>query len=638
MSAIAGIYYPDGRSVDREALKRMIKILEHRGKDGSGIWHQESVGLAHRLLWTTPESLLENLPLVNESGHYILTADVRIDNRDELISKLGLTDYPTEKITDSQLILSAYEKWGESCPEKLIGDFAFVIWDRHEQKLFGARDNFGVKPFYYYYLPNKTFIFASEIKAILTQSEVPCKLNEEQVFIYLTWLGQNHYSTFYQNILRLPPGHSVTVNKSGINLRCYWSLDPEKEIHMNSDREYAEALQEIFIEAVRCRLRSAFPIGSHLSGGLDSSSITCVARNILLEEQREQLNTFSARFREDDPWDERAFQNTVIAQGNLQPHYLQADVMSPFTDIETVLWHQDEAFRPANLYFDWGMYGLAEKLGIRVMLDGFDGDSTISHGTNYLRELASTGKWLTLIEETTEYGKTWNISRQQVLKVQLKWAWRYGIAPKVAPAWKQFKSIYRNIRPLPASPNNKIEGVPLNPDFIKSINFSSLEQKRPKTEKERHYKILTDDVLPHCLECTDRTAAAFSVEPRMPFCDRRLLEFCLALPSNQKLHHGWERVVMRRAMEGILPPEIQWRVGKANFAPGLERGLFTYERKRFEYVIMQKPQLIADYFDITSLQESYNRFIARQAIESDVNTLHRAVSLGLALETTNLST
>jgi asparagine synthase (glutamine-hydrolysing) len=637
MSGIMGIYYPDGRSIDREDIEKMVKILEHRGKDGSGVWHKNSVGLGHRLLWTTPESLLETLPLGNRSGNYILTADARIDNRDELIDTLNLTNCPAEKITDSQLILSAYEKWGESCPEKLLGDFAFVIWDQREQKLFCARDHFGVKPFYYYYLPNKTFIFASEIKAILTQPEVPCELNEEQVFIYLTWLGQNHYSTFYQNILRLPPGHSITVTSANINLQCYWSLNPEKEIRLNSDGEYAEALQEIFIEAVRCRLRSAFPLGSHLSGGLDSSSITCVARNILLEEQREALNTFSARFGEDDPWDERVFQNTVITQGNLKPHYLQADLMGPFTDIETVLWHQDEAFRPANSYFDWGMYGLAQKLGIRVMLDGFDGDSTISHGTNYLRELASSGKWLTLMEETTEYGKTWNISRQQVLKVQLKWAWQYGIAPKVAPAWKQFKSIYRNIRPLPAQLNNKIEGVPLNPDFITRMDLSSLEPKRPKTEKERHYKILTDDVLQHCLECTDRTAAAFSVEPRMPFCDRRLLEFCLALPSNQKLHHGWERIVMRRAMEGILPSEIQWRVGKANFAPGLERGLFTYERKRVEYVIMQKPQLIERYFDIDSLQDSYYRFIDRQATESDVNTLHRAVSLGLSLEHTKLT-
>src|SRR4028118_649697 len=164
MSAIAGIYYLDGRPVDCADLGRMVDTLAHRGPDGADVWCEESVGLGHRMLWTTPESLLEKLPLVDQTGNLVITADARIDNRDELIEVLGLTDHPAEKITDSQLILAAYERWGDRCPEYLLGDFAFAIWDRRQQQLFCARDHMGVKPFYYYH-SDRLLVFASEIRS-----------------------------------------------------------------------------------------------------------------------------------------------------------------------------------------------------------------------------------------------------------------------------------------------------------------------------------------------------------------------------------------------------------------------------------------------------------------------------------------
>lgn len=150
MSAIAGIYYLDGQPVDPADLGRMLETLAHRGSDRVGVWSEGHIGFGHRMLWTTPESLQEQLPLVNQTGDLAIAADARIDNRDELIAALGLMDRPSDKITDSQLILAAYEKWGDRCPEKLLGDFAFAIWDGRSQRLFCARAPMGVKPFYYY--------------------------------------------------------------------------------------------------------------------------------------------------------------------------------------------------------------------------------------------------------------------------------------------------------------------------------------------------------------------------------------------------------------------------------------------------------------------------------------------------------
>ncbi|MEM6753927.1 MAG: lasso peptide isopeptide bond-forming cyclase, partial [Cyanobacteria bacterium P01_C01_bin.38] len=276
MSGIVGIRYLDKRPVDSESISKMIDVLAHRGPDGADIWVDGCVGLGHLMLQTTPESLIEKLPYCNQSGDLAITADARIDNRDELIAALQINNRPADKIVDSELILAAYEKWGEDCPNHLLGDFAFAIWDKRKQILFCARDHMGVKPFYYYYYDN-TFVFGSEIKALLCLEEVPRRLNEVRIADYLNLMLEDKVITSYRGILRLPPAHIMVVSLQGINSKCYWWLDRNREIKLDSDAAYAEEFRKIFTEAVRCRLRSAFPIVSQLSGGLDSSSVTCVA-------------------------------------------------------------------------------------------------------------------------------------------------------------------------------------------------------------------------------------------------------------------------------------------------------------------------------------------------------------------------
>jgi asparagine synthase (glutamine-hydrolysing) len=198
------------------------------------------------------------------------------------------------EVSDSQLILAAYIKWGEDCPQHLLGDFIFVIWDGHKQQLFCARDHFGVKPFYYHYAAGKRFAFATEIKAVLGLPDVPRQLNEVRVAEHLLELNEDPTITLYEDILRLPAAHSMTVSRKGIQQQRYWSLDPTRELRLGSDEEYAQKFREIFTEAVRCRLRSAFPVGSTLSGGLDSSSIVCVARKLFREEAASETERISA--------------------------------------------------------------------------------------------------------------------------------------------------------------------------------------------------------------------------------------------------------------------------------------------------------------------------------------------------------
>ena len=321
MSGIAGFYHLDGRPADRADLGQMIASMAHRGPDGQRVWCIGPIGLGHLQLRTTPESLGENQPFIDHRLNLAITADLRIDNRNELIAKLGLTQNTGSQLSDSQLVLAAYAAWEEDCPNKLLGDFAFVIWDGRRKEFFCARDHFGVKPLYYY-SSEKVFAFASEIKALFQLAEVPRRLNELRIADHLAGVFADKESTFYRGILRLPPGRCLRVGRERTKAFSYWSLDPSAEIRLSSDKEYALAFREIFEEAVRCRLRSAFPAGAMLSGGLDSSSITCVARRLLNATSPDQLSTFSTVFDEVTQCDERRYIDSVLAPAGLKPHFI----------------------------------------------------------------------------------------------------------------------------------------------------------------------------------------------------------------------------------------------------------------------------------------------------------------------------
>jgi asparagine synthase (glutamine-hydrolysing) len=606
MSAIAGIFYLDRQPVERDHLSKMLDILAHRGSDGANIWCGDNVGFIHRMLWTTPESLLETLPL--EKDNLVITADARIDNRDELISQLQLNHSPSEKIVDSDLILAAYQKWGEQCPEKLLGDFAFAIWNKREHNLFCARDPMGVKPFYYYQRGN-LFVFASEIKAIFALPEIPRDLNELMIAYHLEAFYEDHQITFYQNIFRLPGASSLTVNGSkGIKIQSYWSLDPKKEIRFKSQRDYVEAFREIFTESVRCRLRSAFPIGSTLSGGLDSSSIACTARQILVQ-KGQQLHTFSAIFPSLCPEDlrlidERPYMDAVKALGGFQSHDLRADLLTPLTDI---LWDDDEPIFATNLYIHQGIYDLARQQRVRVILDGLDGDATVGHGWSYLSELLYSGRWWKLIQEVNSASQRVRLSRKRIVR-------DFALNPIIEALADYLDSFLGRT----TDANHRS----IKQDFAQRIGLTNkiaeLFKDKPKlvlTTRQKQYIGLTSGLYSHVLNMADKATTRSSIEARYPFFDRRLMEFCLALPPEQKLHQGWSRAILRFAMADILPPSVQWRVNKGNLFPNFRKQLLNTQAKTLEQ-IMNSHQNIDNYVDQPALQAAYDNYVSNPQEDS----------------------
>ncbi len=218
MSGIVGIVHWDEEPINSNELEQMADTLHHRGPHGRGIWREEYCGLGHRLLWNSPESLREKQPSISADGNCVITADVRLDNREELIQALSLTHRPFADITDSELVLHAYQKWGQACPQKLLGDFAFAIWDSKQKQLFCARDHMGCKPLIYYH-SNRIFAFASEVKALFCLERIPKRINEARIadFLVDTLERIDKTSTFYEDIFKLPPAHSLTVNQEKFN-------------------------------------------------------------------------------------------------------------------------------------------------------------------------------------------------------------------------------------------------------------------------------------------------------------------------------------------------------------------------------------------------------------------------------------
>ena len=596
MSAITGIFYRDGRKVDPEQMKKMNNRLSHRGPDGSAIWCDGPVGLGHQMLWTTPESLHEKLPYHDQKAGLVITADARIDNRKELGEKLNIED--KEEVSDSYFILKAYQKWGENCPEHLLGDFAFAIWDENEEQMFCARDHMGVKPFYYY-LDENMFVFGTEIKAIFCISNIPRKINEKKIALYLLKDTKEYELSFYENILKLPSAHSLHIKNINMKKNKYWKLDPHLTIKYDSDEDYANAFLQIFSDALKCRLRSYSQIGFELSGGLDSSSIVCTAKKIMDDKSVKNLNkiyTFSRIYKEILESDERNYIKKILELDGINYKYIPVDNISPLKNIETILWYQEQPFYTPHITKQIETYKIINKMGITSLLSGQGGDQNVSMGTNYLRELATTFKWNTLLRELKCISCN---SKDNMYRIILEKIIFPSLPYKVK---KWIKLVF-----------GKNETFILNKRFLKNFGIDedefnkNLDHLSKIKSRDYHYYVATYAFNETVFETIDRRVASFDIEVRYPFFDKRVIEFCYSLPSEMKFKYGWNRYILRLAMENILPYKIQWRYKKTDLTPTYQKTLF-YEKNLLKKMIYEENDIIKRYVDIQKIKEIFEKY------------------------------
>lgn len=547
-----------------------------------------------------------------------IEGEARLDRRDDLLRALDLAEDPSR--SDLELILGAFARWGDRCPERLLGDFAFVVRDHATGRIFGARDPLGVKPFYYRAVAG-SFAYASTAGAVA--DGLPLELDEARVADALLpqLEGLDHTSTFHRGVLRLPPGHKLVVEGGRPSITCYWAPDPNREIRLSSDAAYEDAFSEVFTEAVRCRLESS--TAAMLSGGLDSSAVCGVARSLRMAAAGPPIVTLSA-VTDDPACEETRCIRSVLGSGGYDPATVPLSGIEGFESTALRFLETLEEPFDAAMIIPLLMNAQARRLGFTSVLDGVDGDCATSLEPGYLIDLIRGRNWRTAAREASGLARFYDgtyapwSSRTRLLAG--------GAARAFAPRFARNAA-----KPLlgPRRLREALDGSILRPDFARRVRVAdrldALASHRAREHRgsagERHAAELTHPHIAAALERYDRVARSQGVEPRHPFFDRRVVEFCLALPWDQKVRDGWSKFILRRATKGLLPDDVRWRRGRwIRLGPSFLERLIARNRRSLQGAIEAHARELEPFVAMETLRAT-----------QDGETLWQAAALGFWL-------
>jgi asparagine synthase (glutamine-hydrolysing) len=569
MSGICGIVRLDGGGPSPAEIAAMSEVLQRRGPDGTGTWVGGCAALGHTLLATTPEALVERLPMTHADSGCTITADVRLDNREELLAALGLSG-ETRVIGDGELVLLAYLRWGEDCPKHLLGDFAFAIWDERSQQLFCARDHMGMRQFNYCHIPGQMFVFSTEDTGVLAHPAVPKNLNEGRIADFLADLDDYDItSTFFEAVQRLPPAHSLSVGPRTCEIRRYWTLRAPSMPRLETGESPADAFLTVFTEAVRVRLRGNRVVGAMLSGGLDSSAVVAISASILAASGQGPLCTISAVAPDAANCPETEAIRTALSIDGLHPIFVSlADLDGIGDQLKAALWDTDNPFELNGTMLRC-IYAAARRNGIKVVLDGGSGDVILT-SNNRLASLLSAGRVGPAIREVVGQIKFWKPDKPLT----------YTAVKMTSAAWVAFaplaiRSWWRRLRIL-RKPPATVPGLAERVGFADRRRHAlrHLRVLKPGDPQWRTQAILHPNLVTG-RERYDQLAGSMGVEPRDPFMDIRVIEFCLSLPAEQIESGGWPKILLRRALASRVPGTIAWRRGKEHLGGDFTRALLA---------------------------------------------------------------
>ena len=566
MSAICGIYNLNGDYINPEIPISMMNELEIYESDFSDTWKVGQLFFGCYTQYITPESVKEKLPYHDSISNMTITADAIIDNREELLDKLGINYESIEEIKDSFLILRAYQKWGKECPAYLIGDFAFAIWDKNAGELFCAVDHTGNRTLYYHISP-KLFAFSTLIKPLFAIEEIKRKYSDEWICDYLSIPSVIHQLdselTIYKDILLLPAAHALTVSKEGISKQVYWKVEKQKELKLKTDQEYEEAFRYVLGQAVSCRIRSIKPVGIMLSGGLDSASVACIAANEL-KKSGKTLQAFSSipieEYRNKLPSSKIANETPYIEAireycGNIDVTYCRFDGKHSLSDTERFFSVFEQPYKILeNLFWIDGILAQAKDKNIGIMLTGGMGNTTISYGNfrQCIISLMRSGKWIRLIKEINAYSALKKFHPIKIVSELFKSLLPY----EVQKIWYKMRNGNWDV-PLQLSP--------INPQFadqvgrrerFKKFKYDPLYIRKIHSFDYRQM-MLAPSHLSHLAGIYTKISLSHNLIMRDPTIDKRVIEFCLSVPEEQYIRNGRERFLLRRAMDGIIPDKVR---------------------------------------------------------------------------------
>lgn len=595
---------------DSTLLRNMLNAIKHRGPDDEGVFSDDTVSLGIRRL-AIVDIEHGNQPIHNEEKTVWIVFNGEIYNypevRDELI-KLG---HRFDSNSDTETIVHAYEEWGIDCLQKLNGMFAFAIWDKNKKRLFLARDRIGVKPLYYCGSPNR-FLFASEIKALITNPEIPRKPNNRAIYNFLlTGFQSSIGETFFLNIKELPLGYYMTVDQNNLTLKKYWHLDAFGPDESKTDECYASQFRELLLDAIKIRLPANLAIGSFLSGGLDSTSIVCLANSILKSSNKSAVKDhapqklFSAFYHEAIA-DERPFIEEVSRLVATKIDYVFPSDTVRIEDLKAFVYYMDEPVTVLNYYAYWCLARIT-KGQVKVTFSGQGPDEFLAghadHFEVYVKELWRRKKIKPLLTECIS-----GLSR-------------YGPV-----------SVVKRIVEMLTLRKTRLEEL-LNPKFTALYKPNSTTKKHDTLRTALLFDF-THNRLPMHLRVGDRVSSAFSTETRCPYLDYRIVEYSFSLPETQKIKNGWSKYVLRNAVRGFIPESVRKRKKLGTPVP-TDRWMNDLHQE-ISRIFSSNRFRKREYFNHAQILDIYNRYHSGKLRRSDrkfyQDILWRILNLELWLE------
>jgi asparagine synthase (glutamine-hydrolysing) len=555
MTALAGVWHFDGRPDAANCCARMLAAQELYGPDDSAQWSEGDVAVGRQLMRVLPEDNRDHQPLIGGGGRFRLVADVRLDNRDELIDRLGVPAAQARTLSDASILLTAFERWEESCFEHLIGDYAFAVWDSVQTRLLLARDPLGQRPLHYHY-GNKFIAFASMPKGLHALPEVPYAPDEERIAEFLALIPEGPKS-FFLGIERVEPGHFVTVTATGVKSRRYWN-PAKRRITLKSPEDYSDAVRELLDKAVRCRLRGAGDIGVFLSGGLDSGAVAATAARLLEGSGKRVIAMTGVPRRgydySDPPnciGDEGPYAAAIAAlYPNIEHVLCRNEGYSPLENLDRDFYLYEKPNRGIE-YTGWSnsFTEVVRQYNLRVTLSGHLGNLGFSYnGLELLPELFRRGRWLKFYREARTLVENRRMRWRGVLANTLGpwcppslWLWINKVAHRSAVEVADYSAV--------------------NPRRLSELDLPGRARARKLDLLYRPWKD-GFDMRVWALQNTDPgnsnkgALGRWHVDQRDPTADLRLIEFCLAVPTEQFLCNGMPRALARRALADRLPRTV----------------------------------------------------------------------------------
>ena len=597
MSGIAGILRFDGAPVEPGLVEKMTAAMPYRGPDGINHWVKGPVALGQCMLRTTPESLEETQPLANEDESIVLVMDGRVDNWEALRRELLGRRAVLRTRADAELVLRAYETWGRDCLSRIEGDFALLIWDARRQAAFCARDRTGNKPFNYYW-DGKTFVFASELHAILGLPGVKAVFNEGLLAEYLAneWVSRDE--TFCNGVKRLVAAHQLVVDAGGARMERYWQPDLWATLPCKSDAEYIEYYRELLADVVRRMSRSHQAVAYEVSGGLDSSALFAMAEHLRRQQNlpAPAIKGYALDFHDDPNANELNYSRAVGQHLGVPVHEIPPTV-------KPVSWYREWAERyrefPGypNGIMAIGLRSAARQDGCRAIVSGVGGDEWLgmsSTGAYYAEALAAR-QWRKV------YACLQADGRELGIRETLWWLCRYGMAPLLP---EQIKALLRKVR-----------RVEKRDSWLSAHLQETLERRRRPLHKPvplqrrgqgAQIQILEGAFDAMARESEERLCSSLQLELRKPLFNEKIIQFAFSTPERLRSRGHTTKWLHRQALKGRLPSLVLNRATKAEFSVTFRRHLDSMRAELVSELVPRRAAWVRPERAIT-LCENYHK-------------------------------